>query len=43
MLTVTHSIGKPDSKLIAAMSVGWPQIQSNVKSVVETGEVMLTR
>src|SRR5450432_599677 len=28
-LTVTHSIGRPDSKLIDAVSGGWPKILSN--------------
>jgi uncharacterized protein YndB with AHSA1/START domain len=40
-LTVTHSIERPDSKLIEAVSGGWPKILSNLKSLLETGEVVL--
>lgn len=36
-LTVTHSIDVPDSKLIKAVSRGWPMILSNLKSLLETG------
>jgi uncharacterized protein YndB with AHSA1/START domain len=38
-LTVTHSIGRTDSKLIGAVSGGWPKILSNLKSLLETGLV----
>jgi uncharacterized protein YndB with AHSA1/START domain len=38
-LTVTHEMDKPDSKLINAVSGGWPRILSNLKSLLETGEV----
>jgi uncharacterized protein YndB with AHSA1/START domain len=40
-LTVTHSIEQPDSKFIGAVSGGWPRILSNLKSLLETGEVVL--
>jgi uncharacterized protein YndB with AHSA1/START domain len=40
-LTVTHSIGRDPSKLIDAVSGGWPQILSNLKSLLETGSVIL--
>ncbi len=40
-LTVTHSIEKEDSKFIRAVSTGWPQILSNLKSLLETGTVLL--
>ena len=40
-LTVTHSIERPDSKLIGAVSGGWPQILSNLKTLLETGQVAL--
>jgi uncharacterized protein YndB with AHSA1/START domain len=40
-LTVTHSIARPGSKLIAAVSGGWPKILSNLKSLLETGEVVM--
>lgn len=41
-LRVTHSIGVPESKLIDAVSGGWPLILSNLKSLIESGEVFLT-
>lgn len=40
-LTITHSIERDDSKLIGAVSGGWPQILSNLKSLLETGSVIL--
>jgi len=40
-LTVTHSMEREDSKFIAAVSGGWPQILSNLKSLLETGSVVL--
>ena len=40
-LTVTHSIDHEDSKLIPAVSGGWPKILSNLKSLLETGTVVL--
>jgi uncharacterized protein YndB with AHSA1/START domain len=39
--TVTHSIERAESKLIEAVSGGWPQILSNLKSLLETGSVVL--
>lgn len=36
-LTVRHSIDRPQSKLVEAVSGGWPQILSNLKSLLETG------
>jgi uncharacterized protein YndB with AHSA1/START domain len=41
-LTVTHEIDRPASKLITAVSGGWPRILSNLKSLLETGEVAIT-
>lgn len=41
-LTITHEIDRPDSKLITAVSGGWPRIVSNLKSLLETGEVAIT-
>lgn len=41
-LTITHEIERPDSKFIKAVSGGWPMILSNLKSLLETGEVVLT-
>ena len=40
-LTITHSSERPDSKVIQAVSGGWPRILSNLKSLLETGEVVL--
>jgi uncharacterized protein YndB with AHSA1/START domain len=40
-LTVTHSIEREASKLIEAVSGGWPQILSNLKTLLETGSVAL--
>lgn len=42
-LSITHSMDRPDSKLIEAVSGGWPQILSNLKSLLETGAALLTR
>ena len=36
-LTVTHTIGVANSKLIAAVSTGWPMICASLKSLLETG------
>ena len=40
-LTVTHTIERAHSKLIEAVSGGWPKILSNLKSLVETGSVVV--
>jgi uncharacterized protein YndB with AHSA1/START domain len=40
-LTVTHGMERESSKLIGAVSRGWPQILSNLKSLLETGSVVL--
>lgn len=39
--TVTHTIERTNSKLIGAVSGGWPRILSNLKSLLETGQVVL--
>ncbi len=41
-LTSTHEIERPESKFIAALSEGWPLVLSNLKSLLETGEVAMT-
>ena len=41
-LTLTHEMDRLDSKLITAVSGGWPRILSNLKSLLETGEVAIT-
>ena len=40
-LTLTHSIERPDSRFIGAVSDGWPMVISNLKSLLETGKVAL--
>lgn len=40
-LTITHTIERADSKFIQAVSGGWPKILSNLKSMLETGKVVL--
>jgi uncharacterized protein YndB with AHSA1/START domain len=41
-LTITHEIERSESKLITAVSGGWPVILSNLKSLLETGEIAVT-
>ena len=38
-LTITHTIDYERSKLITAVSGGWPKIISNLKSLLETGAI----
>jgi uncharacterized protein YndB with AHSA1/START domain len=40
-LSITHEMERPQSKLIKAVSGGWPQILSNLKSLLETGQIVL--
>jgi hypothetical protein len=40
-LPMTHSMDREGSKFIGAVSGGWPQILSNLKSPLETGSVIL--
>jgi uncharacterized protein YndB with AHSA1/START domain len=39
-LTVTHSIPVAESKLIGAVSTGWPMICASLKSLLETGQAL---
>lgn len=39
-LTILHTIDRTDSKLIEAVSGGWPQILSSLKSLLETGSAL---
>lgn len=39
-LTVTHEMDKSDSKLIKAVSGGWPVILASLKSLLETGKAL---
>ena len=41
-LTITHTIERADSKFIEAVSNGWPKVLSNLKSMLETGQAVLT-
>ena len=40
-LTVTHSMARENSGFIGAVSNGWPQILSNLKSLLETGAIVV--
>ncbi|MHB8623400.1 MAG: SRPBCC family protein [Sulfuricaulis sp.] len=40
-LTITHTIEREHSKFIGAVSVAWPMVISNLKSLLETGSVVL--
>jgi uncharacterized protein YndB with AHSA1/START domain len=40
-LTITHTMDRAESKLIQAVSGGWPRILSNLKSLLETGQIVL--
>jgi uncharacterized protein YndB with AHSA1/START domain len=40
-LTITHVMERADSKLIEAVTGGWPKILSNLKSWLETGQITL--
>jgi uncharacterized protein YndB with AHSA1/START domain len=40
-LTVTHTIERAASKFVEAVSGGWPRILSNLKSLLETGAIVV--
>jgi uncharacterized protein YndB with AHSA1/START domain len=40
-LSITHAIERAPSKFIAAVSGGWPKVISNLKSLLETGSIVL--
>jgi uncharacterized protein YndB with AHSA1/START domain len=40
-LSITHTIGRESSKFIVAVSGGWPKVISNLKSLLETGMIVL--
>jgi len=42
-LSVTHTVPVERSKLIEAVSGGWPKVLSNLKSVLETGKAVVVR
>jgi hypothetical protein len=40
-LSITHSIEQSPSKFIAAVTGGWPKVLSNLKSLLETGAIVM--
>ena len=40
-LTITHTSEAENSKIITAVSGGWPKVLSNLKSLLETGTIAL--
>jgi len=40
-LSITHTIERESSKLLGAVSGGWPKVISNLKSLLETGSPAL--
>ncbi len=40
-LSITHTIEREPSQFIVAVSGGWPKIISNLKSLLETGDIVL--
>ena len=40
-LTIAHEMERAESKFIQAVSGGWPLILSNLKSLLETGEIVV--
>ncbi|MHB1668380.1 MAG: SRPBCC family protein [Thiomonas sp.] len=40
-LTITHTIDREESQFIKAVSGGWPRLLSNLKSLLETGDIVL--
>ena len=40
-LSVIHSMERDGSKLIEAVSGGWPRILSNLKTLLESGEILM--
>jgi uncharacterized protein YndB with AHSA1/START domain len=40
-LSITHTIERDPSRLIEAVAGGWPKVLSNLKSLLETGDIVL--
>jgi uncharacterized protein YndB with AHSA1/START domain len=40
-LSITHTVEREPSNFIAAMSGAWPMVFSNLKSLLETGSIVL--
>ena len=41
-LSIRHTMERADSQFIKSVSGGWPKVLSNLKSLLETGRVVLT-
>lgn len=41
-LTITHAMDRAESRFIAAVTNGWPRVLSNLKSLLETGHIILS-
>jgi len=42
-LSIAHTMERAESQFIQAVSGGWPKILSNLKSLLETGQIALTQ
>jgi uncharacterized protein YndB with AHSA1/START domain len=40
-LTITHTINKENAKFIEAVAGGWPKVMSNLKSLLEMGDIAM--
>jgi hypothetical protein len=40
-LSITHVMDRAESRFIRAVSRGWPRILSNLKSLQETGAILI--
>jgi len=40
-LSITHTIEREPSKLLEAVSGGWPKVLSNLKSLLESGSIVM--
>jgi hypothetical protein len=40
-LFITHTIERSPSKFIEAVAGGWPKVVANLKSLMETGSIVL--
>ena len=42
-LTITHVMERSESKFIETVTGGWPMVLSNLKSLLETGRIVMER
>jgi len=42
-LSIAHSIERANSAFIQSVAGGWPKVLSNLKSYLETGQIVLTK